>query len=413
MKRKVVVATPLWPHLGRSVRAANAVTFELARGLAEVDDFEVHLLKVTSANEEGEESATSSRSGLLNAGVAEIHEMRLQGDVYNHGPSLLARLYPETKFRDQANRFVGSLNADALVVPWSEWVTALLADAPVTKFAYYGNPDPKVIRARARLNRLLGGSRREEARQRAKAFLVERLHLREIRKYNVLGNVAANDADYYRKKGHPEAHYVPNLWFLPKEDRSEQDISDRIDMPRIVGNVGQLAATGNSYGLWILGDAFLPLLREKLHGKEFEVHIFGAGRAHPRIEQILKSNPEIMLRGFVDDLDEELRSADIFLCLNNASPFKVCHTRYLHAWSLGCCVAAHSDTQLSMPEMKANTNALLAPTLDDLATLVAEALGDAALRRRVAAGGRTTLAESFTRHQVAARISRLLSDQWR
>jgi Glycosyl transferases group 1 len=109
------------------------------------------------------------------------------------------------------------------------------------------------------------------------------------------------------------------------------------------------------------------------------------------------------MRGFVDDIDGEMMTAPVFLCLNNASRFKVGHTRYLHAWSLGCCVIAHRDAALSMPEMVSGENCLLGGSPAEIADMVAQAR-DVRLRRRLGEAGYATFVEKFTARPVVEQI---------
>ena len=110
------------------------------------------------------------------------------------------------------------------------------------------------------------------------------------------------------------------------------------------------------------------------------------------------------MRGFVDDIDDELMTAPVFLCLNNASRFKVGHTRYLHAWSVGSCVVAHRDAALSMPEMVSGENCLLGRSAAEIADMVAVAARDAGLRRRLGEAGYATFAEKFIARAVVDQI---------
>ncbi len=103
----------------------------------------------------------------------------------------------------------------------------------------------------------------------------------------------------------------------------------------------------------------------------FRIEIIGAGALHPAIKAALEG-PDVVFRGFVPDIDEALLSAPVFLCLNNATPFKVGHTRYLHAWTLGACVIAHRDAALSMPEIVNGRNALLGTDPDEIADLITQ-----------------------------------------
>ena len=111
----------------------------------------------------------------------------------------------------------------------------------------------------------------------------------------------------------------------------------------------------------------------------------------------------MVVRGFVPDIDAAILSAPIFLCTNNATPFKVGHTRYLLAWSLGACVVAHRDAALSMPEIIDGQTALLGDDAEGIADAITRAAADRALRRKIgrAVGKPTTL---FRAESVAPEI---------
>ena len=91
--------------------------------------------------------------------------------------------------------------------------------------------------------------------------------------------------------------------------------------------------------------------------------------------------PTVRNVGFIENVDHALMTAPVFLCLNNATPYKVNQSRYMHAWSLGACVVAHSDAALSLPGMVDGENALLGGDPDAIVERIARALGDRSLRR--------------------------------
>jgi hypothetical protein len=231
---------------------------------------------------------------------------------------------------------------------------------------------------------------------------MERFHLLIMKRYDYLGDVAANDADYYRQHGHPNAFYVRNVW-LDRfgESWRRQRASERTDPFVIVGSVGKLDGTANTHGLEILGRDVVPELRRAMGGQAFEVHVCGAGTLNPGVADCLKA-PEVRMRGFVDDIDGEMTTAPVFMCLNNASRYKVGHTRYLHAWSLGACVIGHRDAALSMPEMVSGENCLLGASAAEIADMTRAVAADPALRRRLGEGGYRTFRDKFTAPPVIA-----------
>jgi glycosyltransferase involved in cell wall biosynthesis len=408
---RLLVLTDLWPHPRHSVRAANVVIFELIAALAREADARLILLRV----HRGAETAPSEeeRAGL--AALAELGVEQLPSLIIPPqlpARSALARAWrpseidfvPEIAHRDLLRAAVDRAAPDLVLTIWSEWLTALAAPLPLAKFSYYGNPPPKNYAAIRAWNHRYGHPGFQGWRQDIYYRRFEAIHLEHMRGYQYLGDVAANDVDYYRKSGHPNAFYVRNLWV----DRFGGPWKRRNGAahPRaIIANVGRLSATANSYGLEILARDFLPALRRRMPEGSFELHVIGAGEPHAGIAKLL-DQPEIRRRGFVDDIDAEIGEAALFLCLNNASAYKVGHTRYLHAWSLGAAVAAHEDVRLSMPELVDGENAVLGQTIDELADKVALALGDEAYRRRIGEAGYETFRRLFTADKVAPEILR-------
>jgi hypothetical protein len=416
--RRMLIVNPVWPCADHGVRAANVVIYELVAEFARRPGLMIGFLKLHASAAEAPNAA--ERTGMRE--LADLGVEFLDPFVLATEPRRRSRLlrwlvpeeadfYPEATLRAAAEKAAMEFRPDLVFIPWSENATSLFADLPVAKFAYYGNPDPKSALARAAFARAHGGSLLGYARERWNLARLERFHLKTMRRYDYLGDVAANDASYYRRHGHPNAFYVRNIWIdrVGTAWRSKRE-RERTDPLVIVGNLGKLAATANTHGLEILARDVLPELRRVLAGN-FEIHVFGAGAPHPAIARLLEA-PEIRLRGFVDDIDGELMTAPIFLCLNNASRFKVGHTRYLHAWSVGCCVVAHRDAALSMPEMVSGENCLLGGSVSELAEQVASAAADPHLRRRLGEAGYATFVDRFTARPVVDEILSRIGMAW-
>lgn len=408
---RILVLSNLQPHASHSVRAANVVTFELVRALA--GEAGVHCGFVNVRTGGAEHLSDQERDGvaaLQAAGVDVLPRVLLPDSPPARARHRLLRgsiadFYPQVRHMPRVWSVVEAFHPDVILIPWCEWLTALCADMPVPKFAYYGNPDSKSADARLRFAREHGEiSLPQLLLQRWDNRSLERAHLGQMMKYPMLGDVAANDAEYYAAHGHPNAFYVRNLWI----DRRPGDLWRTARRQRerqnvIIGNVGRLPGTGNTLGLELLGRDLLPLLRERFRGQEYLIRILGAGNLHPAIAPSLDA-PEVDLAGFVPDIDDAILEAGVFLCLNNASHFKVGQTRYLHAWTLGSCIVAHRDAALSMPEIVHDENALLGSSMAEIADLVLRALSDQALRRRIGEAGYETYRTLFTAESVARSI---------
>jgi glycosyltransferase involved in cell wall biosynthesis len=401
--------------------AANVVTFELLRSMAACSDVEVGYLHV-ALDQVSEGNVEEVRAELAAVGVAVIDPLSIHAPSAHQGPlqkvrrlvaPRLSDFYPIAAARADANRAVDRWRADAVLIPWSENLTALFADAPAVRYAYYGNPDPKPYAASLELRRRFLPATTGRLPAPLTALLdyvrlcrLERFHLDILRQYERVGDVALNDVQYYRDHG-LDAFYVRNLWTDPHGE-NVHEIKQQIELPedRIIGSIGRVNATANSFGLHILGEEIVPAIRRRLGGHHFSVHVLGSGAALPPIDAALRANPEVVMRGFVDDIDAEIQRAKVFLVANNAGPYKVGHTRFLHAWSLGCCVVAHVDATLSMPEIAHGYNALLGRDPDEMAELASEAMADASLRNRIAQNGYRTFKELFQAPAVAEGIIR-------
>src|SRR5579864_6183385 len=68
----------------------------------------------------------------------------------------------------------------------------------------------------------------------------EHFHLKNMRRYGYFGDVAANDASYYRRHGYPNAFYIRNLWIdrVGTAWRARRE-RERTDPLVIVGYIGK------------------------------------------------------------------------------------------------------------------------------------------------------------------------------
>ena len=410
---RILVVSNLQPHSHHSVRAANVVTFELLRALAAQKGVSCGFLHVDSGGTSaGGGNESGGRRELRAAGVEVLDPVRLSAIRPKSGAwrrMVLAKIdefYPQVRESEKVWRAINAFAPDVVFVPWSEWLTALCAELPVPIFAYYGNPDAKSARARYKFPPIRDSmTLLSRAFHRIDTRALERAHLRQMMKVPMVGNVAANDAEYYRRKGHPNAFYIRNVWidrFPHGSWRALRDATERDGI--IIGNVGRVEGTGNTLALDLLGRRLLPILRRRLAGSDYRVRILGAGNMRCDTATFFHGG-EVDLAGFVPDIDVAMLEAAVFLVLNNATHFKVGQTRFLHAWSLGGCVVAHKDAALSMPEIRHNENALLGESMAEIADLIALAMNDRVLRRRLGEAGYETFRSRFTANEVALSIT--------
>ena len=228
-------------------------------------------------------------------------------------------------------------------------------------------------------------------------------HLNMMAQCEVTANNSIVDAKYYSDKGHPNSIYLQNMWPEAVDGPIFGGRPLKNGIVRIAASVGNLGATGNTFGLHYLGVKLAPVTERLLGEKSVVFDVYGGGKARPLVSQVLQRD-SINLRGWVDDLDDEMHSSHAFLVLTNAEGFVVGNTRILLAWSLGCCVIAHSASALAMPEIKHMDNALLADTPEGLAELIAMVASDEHLRQRIGRGGYETFKKYYVPEVVIPRM---------
>jgi glycosyltransferase involved in cell wall biosynthesis len=404
---RIFFVAPALPRPGHTVRAISVVVREALRAFADLDH-ELVFQPLLAPESEPEDTAGTT------AGVELIPPLEARHDAVGSAPGLLMRqafssdpalFYPSYALRAAVAQRVEASGADVVFHLWCSAAFAACSEVHRPVFAYAGNPDHYSMAARLEHPDLFDIPR-ATARNRLKLRLwrtayrrFEDVHLRMVARSRWVGCVSAANAGYYAAKGIGNAFYVQNMW--PEADAPFEP--PRPTENRIVGNMGGQYATGNTFGLWFLGREVLPELDRRL-GDAYSVHLYGAGALSAPVARAV-DHPRVVNRGFVDDIDAELRAAKVFLLANNSNPsFVVGHTRILHAWSLGSCLVAHRNMARAMPEIVHGENALLGETGAELATHAAAAIGDDELRRRIGEGGRRTYEREFRPDIVMRRV---------
>lgn len=322
------------------------------------------------------------------------------------------RFFPAYVLRPEMLRRVEGCRPDVILSIWSWEALAATYDIPgVPKFVYYGNPDHKPLEARLSRPDLFGFSI-DTLRDRAmlwrtklamKALQVQ--HVRMMNRCEVTANNSLVDATYYRDCGHRQSIYLQNMW--PSAKSRPVPGGRALDTPpyKLLASVGNVGATGNTFGLHYLGQDLAPRLEELFPTGALLLDVLGGGTPSLATKKAL-ARPSIRLRGWVDDIESEILGSIAFLVLTNVGGFIVGNTRILLAWSLGSCVVAHRNSALSMPEIVHGENALLGETPDEIAHWVEQAAHDSKLRRRIGQGGLDTYEKFYRSDVVVPKMSK-------
>lgn len=232
----------------------------------------------------------------------------------------------------------------------------------------------------------------------------EKEHFQTMSRVDVIANVSACNDLPYTKHGHICVAYVGNTWI----DEGVVSPPSRTHLPwKIVGHLGHLGRTGSTYGLQFLLLEVCPFLEEAFGNDAFEVHIIGQGEAVPSLRAALQK-PYIKMRGFIEDIDDELATSDAFCIFNNAGPYHAAFTRHIIAWSMGLCLVTHTHSTFAIPEIEHMKNALVGKDGKTVAHLLAQACRDASLNAEIRTGGRKTYERHFQPIHVAQRLVALM-----
>lgn len=297
----------------------------------------------------------------------------------------------------------------AIVSIWSWEALEASYDIPgVPKFVYYGNPNHKPPEAQLGHPELfdmvtVGGGRIRLGLLRLINRAREIQHLRMMAACQTTANNALIDASYYTEQGHPDSIYLQNMWPWAPGGPVFGGPQAEDGQIHICASVGNLGATGNTFGLHYLGAKLAPRVEATLGADNLVFDVFGGGKARASVARVI-DRPSIRLRGWVDDINAEIVRSCAFLVLTNVYGFNVGNTRILLAWSLGSCVIAHTSSALSMPELEHGRNALLGESVEELADLVVRAARDPALRERIGRGGYETYCQYYRSESVVPRM---------
>ncbi len=413
-KPNLLILGGVWPHIKGNHEAANVISHEVLTHLATSGDFNLSYCVVNSGNVDVPVNANEDIDKLKGMYVNFLPPQKIIDRPV--ASNWLRKIWclltgqPELLMvgggadKELIKVLSGKL-PDAVLVLWAEQATYLASKLPVIRFNYAGNPDHKVWAAQIELKNYLDNYPLfNRIRDWVRYLVIRYVHIKIMARYHQIWNVANNDALMYREIG-LNSSYLRNMWHTQNLYKTNNLISNKNKIIKIVGNVGNLSATGNSLGIITLCEEILPLLRERMGEKNFEIHIFGAGTPHPAVSKLL-NQPNLKIRGFVEDLESEILSSDIFLISNNNKSFKVSHTRFLHAWSLGACVVAFEDSALAMPEIKHNENAILAKNNEDIVNNIIELLNNDILKNKISNGGKETLSEKFNPREIVLEMKK-------
>lgn len=414
-KKRLVIFSSLLPLTIGNKEAANVILHQIINFLLLKNNYEIYYCLISDQKPENNQYSENVCKDLKEKGLLFKDPLLVQKKrvtffkfIYYFLFNKPNKIFSGSEVQNKIYDHLG-FKPDLVLAIWSELATHACAGLDCKKFNYSGNNQYDVYAAHYELKKLSNKLQNRKLNLinkiefSIKYRLIKYAYIFAMKKYDLVWNVANNNAKDLFKNG-VKVKYLQNMWPIyssniyfnnPKIKKNKKI--------KITANVGNMNATGNSIGLYILASEILPKLKELLEEGSFEFHLFGRGEPFPFLKKIL-NDPHIKIRGFVKDLDREIINSDIFLVANNSKRFKVGHTRFLHAWSLSSCVVAFQDSALAMPEIKHEYNALLANNSNELCEYILKCINDKKLRSNLGKNGFKTLNKYFDPKIVTSKI---------
>ncbi len=225
-----------------------------------------------------------------------------------------------------------------------------------------------------------------------------------LQPWDAPGHFAAHHAEWLRRHGVRRCRYyrtplvdpIGSDWF-----ERRQAARQRHSKPKIL-LVGRLGTTLTMAGLSLLARDVLPRLKRRFGRSGFEVHLIGKDMLPPDLARAF-AGPSVFLRGYVEDIDEEVLSSDVLL-VPNPIPFSV-RVRILVGFSYGCGIVTHRANALGIPELVHGSNALIGDHGPALAHAVGDILEDQRLQDHLGRNARLTYERSFALPVAGAAIT--------
>jgi hypothetical protein len=419
--KTILIIGGCWPTYTRGRQAANYTTYKFIESFLKKNKYNIYFQYFSDINETLSKYDNKDIKYLKKRGVKFLDPILIKNkkETFIYKIILFFRIilnykniYKGYRYRHQIIKNLENINFDFILTVWSEFATQAISDFGNVKIAYYGNIDHVIKKARWRI--LLFLNELNIINYFIKIFFFYPLfsfaHIQIMKKYDWVFNVAKNDSDYYLSKG-IKTSYLPIMWHNKNDFNIKKIMIKRkktLKRNEFLASVGSLEGTANMLGFITLSKLIYPQIKKNLLINKFKINIYGGGIMNKKIKNLFK-NTNIIIKGFVNNLDNEYFKNLFTIIPQSMSFLKVGHTRVLHAWSLGSPIVAYKDLALSMPELKNNYNCLLSENADHFVKNMNMLINNKILQKKIINGGLKTLQTKYDPNFIINTVSKKLS----
>lgn len=174
-----------------------------------------------------------------------------------------------------------------------------------------------------------------------------------LREMNIIIEHAYHHTLSLIEKGYKNVYYLPHP--LPVQEAIKPQTREN-DTTMLIS--GSLKGTASRHGFQFFLNEILPLFKKRTHELSTDVtfRIVGHGKMETTLRNRLEEEPLVDFVGFVDDIEEAYKGADILMV--NIPVTLGFRTRIAEAFSYGLCVVTHAANAEGMPEIRDGKNAI-------------------------------------------------------
>jgi hypothetical protein len=174
----------------------------------------------------------------------------------------------------------------------------------------------------------------------------------------------------------PNSFYLSNTWpdrYSEQWRVRKEKLYSSIDGTgvKVLLNMGGVNQTGNSIARKYFLQSLVPvMISNKTSG--FEFNICGGGTIDNKILNEFKTfeyktKNIVNIKGFVDNIDDEIMQNHLFLLLNNIDDkYNASYTRVIQCAAVGSTLIAHFNLSKNIPELEHKFNCLLFNDVEEL-----------------------------------------------
>jgi len=238
-------------------------------------------------------------------------------------------------------------------------------------------------------------------------------HLRKqmikiIKKAQAGGSFGFYDANWIKKRGYKQSTYYKTALEDTNINFSLSNFEfDKKKKFKIITALSNLQSTSTLSGLVFLFEEVLHRIKKNIGEENFEIHVIGKGKL-PKSISHFANDKNIIMRGYVENLNEEFNTADLVLI--PTAIFLGFRCRILNALAQGACTVIHHYDAINQPEIIHLKNCLVGKNGKEISELVLKAFHDIELRKKIRTNARTTYLKNFHPKVATPLILQTLKD---